>query len=221
MSIRNQITITCLCIFALPTLASAATMATETWDDAKAGTNGWTQNTTSATVVHLTDGGNPDGHIRSRRSGPFDIGALIDSDDSSDFTGNYAGINSASFDAIVLDGQVTDLWLRFRTGPAENGWRFPFFSEDDARGADWIHYSVDFNPAWSDGDASGAGWIQDDSAPAFATVMAAVDTAEVRFAAGTDTLLVGIDNFSLVPEPNCLALWLMASLAIVLRARKN
>ena len=219
---RNSHLIAVFTILALPAIALGANIATETWDDAKAETNGWVANTQSATVVYDADGGNPDGHIKSRRGGPFDIGALIDADDSEDFTGDFAGINMASFDAAVFGGEVTDLWLRFRTAPFENGWRYPFVLDDEEAegGVDWDHYSVGFNPGWSDVDAAGAGWIQEDGAPTFATVMAAVDTTEVRFAADS-TLLVGIDNFSLVPEPGSGMLWLTSLVSSLLATRRR
>ena len=201
--------------------AHAAVPGVETWDDGSLTTNGWVGNTTSANVVHVAAGGNPDGHILSRRAGTFDIGALIDSDDSTDFTGDYSGIGGASVDLRFISGQFTDAWLRFRTGPAVNGWRYPL---TNAFPADvWTTYAVAFDPAWSDVDAMAAGWVREDAAaPMFAATMASVDTAEVRVAGSTDSLLVGIDNFTLrgIPEPGT-GLLVLAAIPTLCMIRRN
>ena len=115
-------------------ISNAAIIATETWEGGD--TAGWAGNTTSANVVHVADGGNPDGHIQSRRAGNFDIGALIDSDDSSDFTGDYAGVSGVRFDAALFAGEVSDLWLRFRRGPAEKRLAIPI-RRNQPRGRTW------------------------------------------------------------------------------------
>lgn len=172
---------------------------------------GWTGNTTSSVVVYVANGGNPDGHIQTRRGGvdDFDIGAMTD---IPDFTGNYiaAGITGASVDVIFITGAFDDAWLRFRYQDAtENGWRYPL---TDVFPDVWQTYSVFFNPAWSDLDARAAGWITDDDvdltanpSASFATTMANVYTVEVRIA-GDGSMIAGIDNFAVIPEPTSILL---------------
>lgn len=167
---------------------------------------GWTGNTTSSVVVHVAAGGNPDGHIQTRRAGTegFDIGALTD---IPDFTGDYAaaGITGASVDLIFMIGDFSDAWIRFRyLDAAQNGWRYPL---TDIFPDTWQTYVVYFDPAWSDLDARAAGWITDDDVDpgadpsvSFALTMANVYTAEVRIA-GDDSMIAGIDNFAVIPEP--------------------
>lgn len=211
-------------------IAPAAVPTIETFDS---DTAGWTGNTTSAVVVHVAGGGNPNGHIQSRKdlSPPvFDIGALIDQADNPDFGGDYgaAGIRSATVDLRFMSGDMEAAWLRFRRGPAENGWRYPLtnvFPVDQ-----WDTYGVSFDPLWSDIEAHDAGWVTDqdidpgvDPSPSFADVLAAVDTAEVRIDTGAGSALVGIDNFGIqVPEPGTgLLLVLGAAVAIAFRHRRR
>ena len=172
---------------------------------------GWTGNTTSSVVVYVANGGNPDGHIQTRRGGvdDFDIGAMTD---IPDFTGNYiaAGITGASVDLIFITGAFDDVWLRFRYQDAtQNGWRYPL---TDVFPDTWQTYSVLFNPAWSDLDARAAGWITDDDvdpgadpSASFAATMANVYTVEVRIA-GDGSMIAGIDNFAVIPEPTSILL---------------
>lgn len=173
---------------------------------------GWTNNTINSVVVYVAAGGNPDGHIQTRRSDTegFDIGALTD---IPDFTGDYAaaGITGASVDLNFLIGKFTDAWLRFRyQDSTQNGWRYPL--TDVYTNNTWQTYAVYFNPAWSDLQARAAGWITDDdvdpgagSSVSFAQTLANVYTAEVRVA-GDDSIIAAIDNFSVIPEPATLVL---------------
>lgn len=188
----------------------AATVALEPFDG---GTNGFTGNTTSATVVHQAAGGNPDGHLLIRKdlSPPaFDTGAVTTT--RAEFLGDYAaaGITGASVDLNFQTDGIDGAWLRFRRDASSNGWRFPL--TDTFPLNTWNTYSVMFNPNWTNGEASAAGWMTDaeidpvaDPSPAFSEVMKSVGFAEVRIANDTSTL-VGMDNFQLVPEPSAFAL---------------
>lgn len=180
---------------------------------------GWTGNTINSVVVYVAAGGNPDGHIQTRRAGTegFDIGALTD---IPDFTGDYAaaGITGASVDLNFMIGNFTDAWLRFRyQDSTQNGWRYPLTNVFPNA---WQTYVVYFNPAWSDLEARAAGWITDDDVDpgadpsvSFAQTMANVYTAEVRIA-GDDSMIAAIDNFALIPEPATLTLLGLAGLLL-------
>lgn len=194
---------------AAPLSAWGAMAGVETFD---ADTAGFVGNTTSSTVVHVAAGGNPDGHIQTRKdlSPPvFDIGALTL---RPEFTGDYAaaGIVAASVDLNFMTDNIDAAWLRFRSSTDVNGWRHSL--ADSFVTNSWATYSVVFDPAWSDAQAMAAGWMMDHAidnnvpmSPAFASVMADVYSAEVRIASVGSTI-VGIDNFTLrVPEPTTLA----------------
>ena len=204
--------------------ASAAIIGTETFDNDAAGFVG---NTTSSTVIWAAAGGNPDGHLVTRKqlSPPaFDIGALTT---DSDFTGDYAadGITGASVDLNFMTDNVDAAWLRVRKDIFTNGWRYPLtdvFAPTDT----WMTYSVAFDPTWSDADATNAGWLTDQDiepaanpSPPFADVMSSVGRAEVRIAS-TGSTLVGIDNFSLVPEPSCCPIVLLVGAILIMRRRR-
>jgi hypothetical protein len=203
----------------------AAVIGTETFDSDAAG---FVPNTTSSTVVWTGSGGNPGGHILTRKdlSPPvFDIGALTA---GANFTGDYAadGINGATVDLNFMTDNVDAAWLRFRKDIFTNGWRFPLtnvFLPTDS----WNTYSVAFDPTWSDADAMAAGWLTDEQidpsanpSPPFANVMGSVGRAEVRIGSVGSTV-VGIDNFGLVPEPSALSLALIACGLLVARRRNR
>lgn len=202
-------------------VALAAVAGVETFD---AGVNGFEANTTSAVVVHAAAGGNPDGHLLSRKDlGPpvFDIGALTT---GPNFTGDFAadGITGVSVDLNFLEGDFSGAWIRFRADAVTNGWRFPLtkaFPSDV-----WNTYAVNFDPTWTDAEAVLQGWVTDQQvdpaanpSPAFADVMSSVGYAEVRIASAPTSTLVGIDNFRLVPEPASVALGVVGSLLLVAR----
>ncbi len=118
----------------------------------------------------------------------------------------------------MLAGEVAELRLRFRRGPGENGWHFPFPGlKPVEEGGIWDSFAAPINAAWSDVAAQGTGWVKEIDSPSFAELMAAVDTAEVRFVAepAANSLLVGIDNYSLVPEPSGVSLLMIGGLCLV------
>lgn len=203
---------------------AGATIGTETFDVDAAGFVG---NTTSSVVIWTDPGGNPDGHLLTRKSlSPpvFDIGALTT---GSDFTGDYAadGISGAGVDLSYMTDNVDGAWLRFRKDVFTNGWLYPLtnvFTPTDT----WMSYDVNFDPTWSDVDAVAAGWVTDNDidpaanvSPPFADVMGSVGRAEVRLSSQGSTI-VGIDNFRLVPEPGSALLGLIAcSMMMLFRKR--
>ena len=224
----NRLTpiVTLMAIAALCSFAGGATIGTETFD---ADAAGFVPNTTSSTVVWTDPGGNPDGHILTRKSlSPpvFDIGALTT---DADFMGDYAadGITGATVDLSFNTDNVDAAWLRFRRDIFTNGWRYPLtnvFAPTDT----WNTYSVNFDPTWSDADAINAGWLTDQDinpasnpSPSFADVMSSVGRAEVRIGSQGSTI-VGIDNFGLVPEPHgALLLFVGAMFSLGLRTGRG
>lgn len=187
---------------------------------------GWTENTLSSVVVYVANGGNPDGHIQTRRAGDlnFDIGALTD---IPDFTGNYAaaGINGAAVDLSFITGAFDAAWLRFRYQDAtQNGWRYPLTNVFPDT---WQTYAVAFNPAWTDLQARAAGWITDDDVDplanpsvSFAQTLANVYTVEVRLA-GEGSLIAAIDNFAVIPEPASILLFGLGLLTLKKSSRRE
>ena len=219
---RRLLPVSSLLLVLLPCVSFGAVPGVETFDT---DTAGFVRNTTSSVVVHVAAGGNPDGHIQTRKDltpPVFDIGALTT---DPDFTGDYAaaGIGQFSVDLNFMTGNITSAWVRFRPGVADNGWRFPLTNSFPTNV--WNTYGVAFNPTWTDLQAAAAGWVTDkdvdplaDPSPPFATVMAGVFTAEVRLASEGSTL-AGIDNFAIaVPEPGMIGL-LAAGIAAMLRRR--
>lgn len=209
------------CLFC--SVVAGATIGVETFDVDAAG---FVANTTSSVVVWTDPGGNPGGHLLTRKllSPPvFDIGALTT---RADFTGDFAadGITGAGVDLNFMTDNVDGAWLRFRKDIFTNGWRFPL-TNVFAPTNTWMSYSFSFDPTWSDADAIAAGWVTDNDinpianpSPPFADVMSSVGRAEVRIASVGSTV-VGIDNFRLVPEPSSVALALIGSCLIVMLHR--
>lgn len=194
-------------------IAPAAIIGLETFDTDEAG---FGPNTTASVVAYSAGGGNPDGHIQTRRDlseSFFDIGAL---NSDARFTGDYAadGIGSMTVDLNFSTANFTGAWFRVRSNIVSNGWLFPLtaaFPTDV-----WNTYGVSFNPTWTDLEARAAGWVTDEdldplntASPSFASVMASVGFAEVRLGSTDESTLAGVDNFGLgapVPEPSTLVL---------------
>lgn len=209
----------------LCSFADGASIGVETFNVDAAG---FVPNTTSSVVVWTDPGGNPGGHILTRKdlSPPvFDIGALTT---SPEFTGDYAtdGITGAGVDLNYMTDNVDAAWLRFRKDVFTNGWRFPL-TDVFAPTNTWMSYSFAFDPTWADADAVAAGWVTDNDidpaanpSPPFADVMSSVGRAEVRIASEGSTI-VGIDNFRLIPEPNSVSLGLIACCLIMTLCRRN
>ncbi|MFV2067675.1 MAG: PEP-CTERM sorting domain-containing protein [Pirellulales bacterium] len=226
MKISHLTAISLLCFLSFSSVGLTAVPTIETFDNDVAG---WVGNTTSSVVVHGADGGNPGGHLLTRKdlSPPvFDIGALIDQADNPNFGGDYgaAGIVRVSVDLNFMTDNVDAAWVRFRTGSAVNGWLYPLTNvfPTDA----WNTYSVDFNPLWTDQQAQDAGWLTDqdidagaDPSPNFVSVLEDVDTAEVRIVSVGSTV-VGIDNFGIfVPEPSSVLLLVLGALLLCSHGR--
>jgi len=194
-------------------IAPAAVIGLETFDTDEAG---FGPNTIASVVAYSAGGGNPDGHIQTRRDlgEPFfDIGAL---NSDARFTGDYGadGIGSMTVDLNFMTANFTGAWFRVRSNIVTNGWLFPLTAAFPTNV--WNTYGVLFNPTWTDLEARAAGWVTDedldpvsDPSPAFASVMASVGYAEVRLGSTDESTLAGIDNFGLgapVPEPSTLIL---------------
>jgi hypothetical protein len=197
----------------------------ETWDnpDDQAG---WFGSTTDSTVVNPGFGGNPGGFLEVRRAGDFAIGATTA---LPDVAGSYAGRQwTISFDTAQIDGDVSDLWLRFRFQDSTfNGWRYHF---DAPAGDGWTSHSVTFDATWSDVQAQLNGWENEADlglppTVSFAQTLGNAYHPEVRFE-GSRTLLVGVDNFAIagaVPEPSTYALAAvgLAMLGVAVRRRQR
>lgn len=208
----------------VPVRGFAASAVIETFDVDEAG---FTGNTTSSTVVHVAAGGNPGGHIQTRKDlAPpvFDIGAITL---RPEFTGDYAaaGIVAASVDLNFMTDNIDAAWLRFRSSTDTNGWRYSLTNSFVPNV--WSSYAVVFDPTWTDVEAQAAGWLMDKdinnslpASPSFASVMADVYGAEVRIASVGSTI-VGIDNVALrVPEPTTLAFAAVAAASALIRRRR-
>jgi|RhiMetdeSRZDD1v2_1073273.scaffolds.fasta_scaffold110569_3 PEP-CTERM motif-containing protein len=207
------------------TLSWGATIGTETFDT----DNGvLVSNTIASVVVHSPAGGNPGGHMLTRRDlgQPFfDIGGLTT---DSRFTGDYGadGITGMTVDLNFMTSNFTGAWFRVRIDAATNGWLAPLtavFPTDT-----WTTYTLAFDPTWTDLEARAAGWITDfdldplaGASPSFATVMASVGRAEIRLGTKDESSLAGIDNLGLtgeVPEPSTMFL-MSAGLGLIGLAR--
>ena len=191
------------------TLSWGATIGTETFDT----DNGvLVSNTVASVVVHSATGGNPDGHMLTRRDlgeAFFDIGGLTT---DSRFTGDYGadGITGMTVDLNFMTSNFTGAWFRVRTDIVTNGWLAPLTAVFPT--GTWTTYTLAFDPTWTDLQARAAGWITDfdlnpaaDPSPSFATVMASVGRAEIRLGTTDESSLAGIDNLGLtgqVPEPS-------------------
>ena len=194
-------------------LGWGATIGTETFDT----DNGvMTSNTVASVVVHSGTGGNPDGHMLTRRDlgeAFFDIGGLTT---DSRFTGDYGadGITGMTVDLNFMTANFTGAWFRVRIDAFTNGWLAPLTGAFPT--GTWTTYTVAFDPTWTDLEARAAGWITDDDldalaipSPSFATVMASVGRPEIRLGTTNESSLAGIDNFGLtgeVPEPSTMLL---------------
>jgi hypothetical protein len=156
--------------------------------------------------VHSGTGGNPDGHLLIRKD--LDTGFDIGTQNSvwPGFLGDYAaaGITGGGFDLNVFNITVDEAQLRLRRNVAENGWHYNFGAVLPNANA-WESFDVSFNPAWDDATAIINGWTQEAGSPSFADLMASVGWLEVRLI-NQGSLIAGVDNVRLVPEPASLAL---------------
>ncbi|MGB2831824.1 MAG: PEP-CTERM sorting domain-containing protein [Methylotenera sp.] len=222
--IRNLTFVSVISITFFSPPSTAATSGYNQTFDGVGNLAGWFANTTSSTVVNPGIGGNPDGHLESRRSGAFSIGAATDlAAATGDFSGN---IWTAKFDISELAGTTSKLALRFRYQDSTfNGWQF---NVANSLNPAWTTFSVTFDPGWTDLQAKANGWDTDllggAGSVSWAQTLSDVYTTELRFD-GTSTLLVGIDNFILtaVPEPETYLLMLsgLGLLGVVTSRRKQ
>ena len=210
----------CVASLTASSFAFAAVPGTEEFNG---GLNGWGQGTIATTVVHIGAGGNPGGFIQLRK----DLGSPVDDiaafTANPNFTGNYAaaGIARVSVDLNFGTNNVTNAWVRYRPDAVTNGWLHPLTNVFPTNV--WNSYAVNFDPNWSNAQAQAAGWITDQDinpaatpSPPFATVMASVGEAEVRFASPDTSTLVSVDNYSIaVPEAGATILCAVGAFACI------
>lgn len=163
--------------------------------------------TTSCTIENPGEGGNPGGYLRSACEEVFGGGYLAGADtERADLTGDRRfRIWTVSVDLKAIEGATTGVFLRFRNRSQEgwllNGWRYRFGA---LLPTEWTRFEVTFDPGWTDAQARAHGWAKDfaDGAfsPSWADNMARVGTAEIRVEA-LEPLVIGIDNFTLIPVP--------------------
>jgi len=152
-------------------------------------------------------GGNPGGYLRSvcteLVAGAYYAGADTE---RADLTGDRRfRIWTVSVDLRLFKGTPTGVFLRFRHRSQEgwllNGWRYRFAQ---SLSTIWTHFEVTFDPSWTDAEARAHGWNKDfaDGAfsPSWGDNMARIGTAEIRVEA-LQPLVVGIDNYTLIPVP--------------------
>ncbi len=193
----------------------------ETWDTDLAG---WQTETTSTVLAHGAVGGNPDGHVLVRKDlgGAFDEIGVANNGFNADFLGDYgaAGVNEVTVDLNMFNSSVTDAMVRFRRDVSENGWTFRFGALAPNANL-WSTFSTGvFDAEWSDAQATLAGWSAESGAPSFAEVMSDVGWSGVRFETSTGvSTLVGVDNFTLLPEPASAAVLGLGLGALALRRR--
>ena len=153
------------------------------------------------------EGGNPGGYLQSACDEVFAGAYLAGADtERADLTGDRRfRIWTVSVDLKAIEGTTTGVYLRFRNRSQEgwllNGWRYRFGARLPN---DWTRYEVTFDPGWTDAQARAHGWEKDfpDGAysPSWADNMARIGTAEIR-AEALEPLVIGIDNFTLIPVP--------------------
>ncbi len=222
--------------FAIFLLAQASLSAPipgyfETWDNAASGTAGWSGTTAFSTTVRAGSGGNPGGYLQTTQtnaSGTLDVGggATFVSALRGDFRGSVWNI---TLDALYDQGSFDASVVRLRHAGDENGWVFdlpgPFTADQ------WISYSVTFDGDWNDAQARSAGWMPLNEHPTipgagtgpsdpWTTLMSSVMRTSVRISGNGSTVISGLDNFSLVPEPTT-ALLLAFGLAGLAAKRKT
>lgn len=176
------------------------------------GDDGFVGSTTATVQIHVANGGNPGGFVQIRKDlePGFDIGTQ--NSVSPGFLGDYAaaGITGAGFDLNVFNIALDEAQLRLRRNVAENGWHYNFGAVLPNANA-WESYDVLFDPTWDDATAVVNGWTQEPSSPSFADLMGSVGWLEVRLI-NQGSLVAGVDNVRLVPEPATLALLAVGTL---------
>ncbi len=181
--------------------------------------DGFIGSTIATVQVHLDSGGNPGGFVQIRKdlTPGFDIGTQ--NSVWPGFLGDYAaaGVSGAGFDLNVFNTTLDEAHLRLRRAVDENGWYYDF-GPVAPNANQWASYDVLFDPTWDDATAAANGWIQEDFSPSFAALMASVGWLEVRVIAD-GSMIVGVDNVRIVPEPATLAL-LTVGLGFIARRRR-
>lgn len=212
--------------FAISALVLSGMFAATTWA-AVPGTiatfdldeDGFQGSTIATTQIHLGAGGNPGGHVVIRKDleTSFDIGTQ--NSVWPGFLGDYAaaGITGAGFDLNVFNTTLNETHLRMRRNVAENGWYYDFGAVLP-NANQWASYDVNFDPTWDDATAAANGWIAETGSPSFAALMSSVGWLEVRLI-NEVSLIAGVDNVRIVPEPGTIAL-LAIGLAAAVRRRK-
>ncbi|MBP7746654.1 MAG: PEP-CTERM sorting domain-containing protein [Phycisphaerae bacterium] len=176
--------------------------------------DGFVGSTIATVQIYAASGGNPDGHVQIRKdlTPGFDIGTQ--NSVWPEFLGDYAaaGVTGGGFDLNVFNTTLDSAQLRFRRNVAENGWYFDFGAVAPNNNL-WASYDVAFDPTWSDANALANGWTQEPLSPSFADLMASVGWLEVRLI-NEASLIAGVDNVRIVPEPTTLGLVLAGCAAL-------
>ncbi len=205
--------------------ADAAVVYTQSWD---AGLADWGRDTNDGEVDHVAAGGNPGGFIRRTGGEVFNRAGIAY--DGPEVQGDYAaaGLNFICVDAALLRGNLNGtekpsaLNFRFRRFGDENGWLYPLDAE--ALGEEWVTFSASFDPTWTDVEATANGWVQE---PAFsipwATLMSNVQSVQLRALSDDPstaaTLIMGYDNFKLLPSPGAGVVLVAGTIAWARRRR--
>jgi hypothetical protein len=147
----------------------------------------------------MADGGEEGGYLRSATpSGGWGIvGAVgLKPEYCGDFIEN--DYDKMTVNLQLSTGEFSSAVFRVRYLDSRyNGWFSPLAFNFLSTG--WQEIRVEFQADWSDEEAKSAGWIQEPRSAPFSETMAHVYHSEIR-CNGVGALVMGIDNFCLVPD---------------------